>query len=62
MAKHRWSGWPGAYCIKCGAEQALENAIGMGWYDPYEETWDTEEHERIVSQADGYCPVEDEEV
>lgn len=56
MAEHRWSGWPGAYCLRCGAEHALENAIGMNWYDPASDTWDTEEHKKIVQEADGYCP------
>ena len=24
MAEHRWSGWPGAVCLKCGAEDPIE--------------------------------------
>lgn len=24
---HQWSGWPGAYCLKCGTEDPLESAI-----------------------------------
>lgn len=26
-ATHRWSGWPGAYCWLCGAEDTLEIAV-----------------------------------
>jgi len=60
MAIHKWSGWPGAYCLKCGAEHALENALAMNWYDPVTDTWDTIEHEIEVDKADGFCPVESE--
>ena len=52
---HRWSGWPGAYCLNCGAEHALENALALGWYDPVTDTWDTEEHKQIVEEADCFC-------
>ena len=24
MTKHRWSGWPGAWCLDCGTEDADE--------------------------------------
>lgn len=61
MGNHKWSGWPGAYCLKCGAGHALEVALADNWYDPCTDTWDTEEHRKIVEEADGYCPVEDEE-
>ena len=62
MPAHKWSGWPGAYCLKCGCEHALENAMAMGWYDPFEEKWDTEEHRKEVEQADGFCPLADIEL
>jgi hypothetical protein len=26
MKQHRWSGWPGAYCLDCGANDPLEAA------------------------------------
>lgn len=26
--EHRWSGWPGAYCLDCGGEHWLELALG----------------------------------
>lgn len=61
---HKWSGWPGAFCLKCGSEDPTENAIGLGWLDPggpcedgsfslYK--WDTEEHRLIVEKAN-ICP------
>jgi hypothetical protein len=24
---HRWSGWPGAWCLDCGCEDPYENAV-----------------------------------
>ena len=61
MSRHWWSGWPGCFCKKCGAEHALENAIGLNWYDPVTGKFDTPEHQKEVEDADGVCPVEDEE-
>lgn len=55
---HNWSGFPGGYCLKCGAECAIENAIGDNWYDPVEDKWDTEEHRIEVLPCDGCCPAD----
>ena len=55
---HRWSGWPGAFCMNCGAEHALENAIGLEWYDPANNTWDTQEHKELVEKCDSECKGE----
>lgn len=52
---HLWSGWPGAYCQICFVEHAIENALALGWYDPYTDEWDTAEHAQIVIQADAVC-------
>ena len=27
MTQHRWSGWPGAWCLDCGASDPLEQSI-----------------------------------
>lgn len=27
---HRWSGWPGAWCLDCGREDPMEIALGNG--------------------------------
>lgn len=27
MTAHRWSGWPGAWCLDCGCEDPLEAAL-----------------------------------
>ena len=58
MKEHKWSGWPGAVCLVCGSEDPLENAIAMEWYECYPdeiggvvERWDTEEHKKIVEEA-----------
>ena len=29
MNKHNWSGWPGAYCLKCGAGDPAELCIAV---------------------------------
>jgi len=55
---HKWSGWPGAYCLKCGQEQMLEYALAMNWYDPVADVWDTEVHKKEVEKADGVCPAD----
>lgn len=36
---HKWSGWPGAYCLVCGVEDMMEYAIGNSYYDPFTEKW-----------------------
>lgn len=60
MAKsHRWSGWPGAYCLDCGSEDPLENALGLGWFDPVRDTWDTEDH-RLQVIAANKCLAKEE--
>lgn len=55
MRAHNWSGWPGAYCFNCGAENALENAIGLNWYNPGTDKWDTKEHQALVEKCDSDC-------
>ena len=32
-APHRWSGWPGAWCLDCGAEDRTEAALADGAFD-----------------------------
>ncbi len=39
---HWWSGWPGAFCLKCGVDDLMELAIGLCIYDPYTDTWESE--------------------
>lgn len=36
---HRWSGWPGAFCLDCFQEDGMEIAVADNAYDPYEGTW-----------------------
>lgn len=31
--EHKWSGWPGAYCLLCGAEDPYERALVDGIID-----------------------------
>jgi len=30
MSEHRWSGWPGAWCLDCGAPDPREEALADG--------------------------------
>lgn len=30
MNNHNWSGWPGAYCLNCGAGDPGEDALAHG--------------------------------
>ena len=59
MTLHKWSGWPGAFCLKCGSDDPIENAIGLGWLDPYTGEYNSEEHRLEVMKA-LECRVEDE--
>jgi hypothetical protein len=52
MAKHHWSGWPGAFCLKCGSEDPAEAALADGW--------DPEDEPTPEMIAAGVCPVEGE--
>lgn len=51
---HRYSGWPGAYCLSCGSEDPMEIALADNWYDPLTDTWDTEEH-RMICKSRMIC-------
>jgi len=55
MSKHQWSGWPGAFCLKCGQHDMSEIAIGRGDYDPYTDTWAAGINPSDYSNGD--CPV-----
>jgi len=60
LTGHRWSGWPGAFCLDCHAEHALENALAFNWFDigPDETiNWKSEDHKRYVELHDGFCWV-----
>jgi len=36
VSEHRWSGWPGAWCLDCGKEDALEiDLAGPGAHHRY---------------------------
>lgn len=33
MTEHRWSGWPGAWCLDCGCEDPREIALAGDDYE-----------------------------
>lgn len=45
MSNHRWSGWPGAWCLDCGCGDPIEDAVGDPAFDAYEGKWDSPEDE-----------------
>lgn len=47
---HRWSGWPGAWCLDCGMEDPREICIATGCEETDDETGECPEH-RV-----GWCP------
>ena len=57
---HRWTGWPGAHCMKCGSEDYMELAIGEGWFEPFTEKWDTQEHKDEYDKYK-YCQFSDKQ-
>jgi hypothetical protein len=57
-SKHWWSGWPGAFCCKCGQNDLEEVAVGRGHLDPFTGKWESEELRRLFSN--GTCLVTDE--
>lgn len=44
--QHQWTGWPGAYCMKCGSPDHMEYAIANQIYDPYTDKWINKEEEK----------------
>jgi len=52
VTEHWWSGWPGAFCLKCGAEDKDEICIGGGCPCPcHEDFWNQfQQHEELQSK------------
>ncbi len=50
-----WSGWPGAYCLTCGRDDPMEEAIADGAYDPVTGTWEPDTRESY----DFICPLDE---
>ena len=38
MAEHRWSGWPGAWCLDCGCSDPREDALANATQETIERT------------------------
>ena len=36
---HRWSGWPGAWCLDCGVPDPFEEAMAHGCADEIDGVW-----------------------
>ncbi len=48
MTAHRWSGWPGAWCLDCGTEDPFEQAIADRVLDPYTSIWSDPKRETVA--------------
>lgn len=53
--QHWWSGWPGAYCTKCGCEDPMEIALADGDFDATDGTWVSPEKEAAF-KLKNVCP------
>ncbi len=56
MVNHRWSGWPGAWCLDCGMEDQVEIAIADGVYDPCAVVWTDLKRKEACIAAMKECP------
>lgn len=59
---HWWSGWPGAYCMKCSATHAMEAAWGLDLVDIDDDdgplVWKSEEVRELFEGHDAVCPAD----
>jgi hypothetical protein len=59
--QHHWSGWPGAWCLKCGAEDPWEIALADGLWELDENMsdihWLGTAEQRAALEAATICPV-----
>jgi hypothetical protein len=53
VSQHRWSGWPGAFCLACGAEDQAEICVGTHAHA----ILDPERGICVVPCKNGPCPV-----
>jgi len=55
LTEHWWSGWPGAYCMKCGSEDKDELCIGGCNCSCHDEFWKGYEEymKKFVTSGDG---------
>ena len=58
--QHKWSGWPGAWCLNCGIEDQVEIAIGDGVYNPYTNEWSDKQREIDCMTAMRECHGEED--
>lgn len=52
--KHRWSGWPGAWCLDCGIEDPME--VTMSNSTDEEEILSTEVPECLTPNSNKFNP------
>lgn len=56
---HRWSGWPGAICLRCGSEDYAEYGLANNLLDPATGEW-VSESDKLAYQASLICPADTE--
>lgn len=52
---HRWSGWPGAWCLDCGADDPMDTALANGDVDYMEEGFKIKP-DKVEQYRLGPCP------
>lgn len=52
---HRWSGWPGAWCLDCGISDPVEQALADGLYE-FSEDGETILNPGVVTVPPCSCP------
>ena len=55
MPEHRWSGWPGAWCLDCGCSDPREYQL-VNMVDPDEVAVTVEQMECLESGSNRYNP------
>ena len=53
---HRWSGWPGAWCLDCGCEDPYERAFGDNNFIEVEDDSDMGFHYEFPNVKETDCP------
>jgi hypothetical protein len=62
IKEHRWSGWPGAFCLDCGCEDPREIALANGDYIEVQDDSEVGFHPEFpnIKPEQYECPLSDE--
>ncbi len=57
LDEHHWSGWPGAYCLKCLCEDPFEIALADGNFTEVDDDSEMGFHYEFPNVVVAPCPV-----